>query len=65
MLRAKVLVRSSADPARYDYLQLRPGLLIGITGLRQDQLSVASIGVGEHYIESGRESINKYSIVPS
>jgi hypothetical protein len=57
--------RSSADPARYGYLQLRPELLIGVTGLRQDQLSIASIGVGEHYIEFGRGIMNKYSLVTS
>jgi hypothetical protein len=33
--------------------------------LGQDQLSIASIGVGEHYIEFGRGIMNKYSLVTS
>jgi hypothetical protein len=43
----------------YDYPHLRPELLIGITRLRQDQLSVAHTVVGEHYIESGRGAMSK------
>jgi hypothetical protein len=57
-VKIKTQTGCSADPW-YDYPHLRPELLIVITKLRQDQLSVASTVVGEHYIESGRGAMSK------